>query len=326
LGYDVFDATEVIPEYTADVGIKKGEKVDYAIVVNGKVSILIEAKMLGTKLDVQYSSQLHRYFHATEARIGVLTDGVIYKFYTDLDANNKMDARPFLEFSLQHLDENIVAEIKKFSKNGFNIDDLLLSANEMKYTKEIKTFISEQITTPGEDFVNVVLKNVYSGIKTAQVKEQFRPLVKKAFMLLLNETLNERLKSAMNIESRQDVTAYESKPVSDIEDAVSESFKKDKIDTTQEELEGYYAVKSMLSGLIDLQRIVYRDTLSYFGILLDDNNRKPICRLHFNGGKKYLEVFDREKKGEKILVNGVDDLYQHREKIIAAIDPYMSVD
>ena len=76
LGYDVFDAAEVIPEYTADIGIKKGEKVDYAIVINGKLSILIEAKMIGTKLDAQYSSQLHRYFHATDARVGILTDMV----------------------------------------------------------------------------------------------------------------------------------------------------------------------------------------------------------------------------------------------------------
>ncbi len=40
LGYNVFDPTEVVPEFTADVGIKKGEKVDYAIHLDGKPIML----------------------------------------------------------------------------------------------------------------------------------------------------------------------------------------------------------------------------------------------------------------------------------------------
>ena len=85
-----------------------------------------------------------------------------------------------------------------------------------------------------------------------------------------------------------------------------------------------YAIKSMLSGIVDLQRVVYRDTLSYFGILLDDNNRKPICRLRFNSEKKYLEVFNSEKNGEKFLVTEIDDLYQHKDKIISSLQTYLS--
>lgn len=119
LGYDVFDATEVIPEFTADVGIKKGEKVDYAIALDNKIVMLVECKMLGSKLDANVESQLHRYFHATEARIGILTDGLVYKFYTDLEELNKMDNKPFLEFALNQLDDSIIQEIKKFSKAIF---------------------------------------------------------------------------------------------------------------------------------------------------------------------------------------------------------------
>ena len=278
--------------------------------------------MIGTKLDAQYSSQLHRYFHAADARVGILTDGVIYKFYMDLEEKNKMDMKPFLEFSLCHLDDGTISEIKKFSKTGFNIDTLLMSANEMKYTKEIKSFFAEQIATPSEDFINVILKQVYGGIKTSQVKEQFRPLVKKAFTMFLNDTLNDRLKSAMSIDTN--VIKNEIETAEFIDAGISENPTKGQVETTQEEIEGYYAIKSMLSGIVDLQRVVYRDTLSYFGILLDDNNRKTICRLRFNGGKKYLEVFNSEKNGEKFLVTEIDDLYQHKDKIISSLQTYLS--
>lgn len=168
LGYDVFDPEEVIPEFTADIGIKKGEKVDYAISVGGKISLLIECKMIGAKLEALNESQLHRYFHTTEARIGILTDGIIYKFYTDLDEPNKMDNKPFLEFSVMHVDEVIIGELKKFTKVSFNIDDVLSSASELKYTKTIKSLINEQLVNPSDEFVKFILVSAYSGRVTAQ--------------------------------------------------------------------------------------------------------------------------------------------------------------
>ena len=85
LGYDVFNPLEFVPEYTADFGIKKGEKVDYAIMdENNQPVILVEAKWCGEPLD-KHASQLFRYFSTTPAKFGVLTNGIIYRFYTDLD-------------------------------------------------------------------------------------------------------------------------------------------------------------------------------------------------------------------------------------------------
>ena len=318
LGYDVFDPEEVIPEFTADIGIKKGEKVDYAIAVNGKISMLIECKMVNAKLDAQHESQLHRYFHTTTARIGVLTDGIVYKFYTDLDEPNKMDNKPFLEFSVQQIDDVIVSELKKFTKATFNIDELLSSASELKYTKAIKNIINEQLVSPSDEFLKFVLNNVYTSRVTAQVKEQFTPIITKAFQQLINDKLNDRLKSALSIAEPPAVTpTVEPTPVQQPTD-------ENKIVTTQEELEGFYIVKSILKGHVDLSRVIYRDTLSYFGILLDDNNRKPIARLYFNGGKKYLSVFGSDKKEEKISVSIVDDIFEHKDKIIASVKNYLS--
>lgn len=317
LGYDVFDPEEVIPEFTADIGIKKGEKVDYAIAVNGKISMLVECKMVNAKLDAQYESQLHRYFHTTEARIGILTDGIIYKFYTDLDEPNKMDNKPFLEFSVQQVDEVITNELKKFTKSAFNIDELLSSASELKYTKSIKTIINEQITSPSDEFLKFILNNIYAGRVTSQVKEQFIPLVTKAFQQLINDKLNERLKSALSIAEPAPNTATEPNPI-------QENIVDNKILTTQEELEGFYIVKSILKDHVELTRVSYRDTQSYFGILLDDNNRKPIVRLYFNSSKKYISVFGLEKKEEKISIAKMDDIFDYRERIVASVKNYLS--
>jgi predicted type IV restriction endonuclease len=314
LGYDVF-----VPEFTADIGIKKGEKVDYAISVGGKISILVECKMVDSKLDAQNESQLHRYFHATTARIGVLTDGIIYKFYTDLDEPNKMDNKPFLEFSVAHVDEIILGELKKFTKMSFNIDDVLSSASELKYTKIIKNLINEQLINPSDEFVKFVLTTAYPGRITAQVKEQFIPIIAKAFQHFINDKLNDRLKSALSI----DVPVANANQTEMLSTAPTEITDENKVVTTQEELEGFYAVKSVLKGTVDLSRVFYRDTQSYFGILLDDNNRKPIARLYFNGTKKYISIFTSDKKEEKIPVATIDDIFDHKEKIIESANIYL---
>ena len=100
LGYDIFNPGEVIPEFTADVGIKKGEKVDYAICKDGKVTILVECKPASVELSINHASQLFRYFSVTEARLAILTNGVVYKFFSDIERPNKMDDKPFFTLTM----------------------------------------------------------------------------------------------------------------------------------------------------------------------------------------------------------------------------------
>lgn len=314
LGYDVFDANEVIPEFTADVGIKKGEKVDYAISIENEIVMLVECKMIGSKLDAKNESQLLRYFHTTKARIGVLTDGLVYKFYTDLEEPNKMDYKPFLEFALNQLDESTIQEIKKFSKQTFDIEKILISASELKFAKAIKVYINDQMLNPSDEFIQFILKNIYLGRITAQVKEQLTPVLKRAFVQLINDKVNDRLKSAMVSSTHEEEIT-----IPDNEAQPDEA----KVITTEEEIEGFYAIKSMLVGIVDLERVFHRDTQSYFGILLDDNNRKAVARLYLNGNKKYLAVFNADKKEEKLPISGVNDLFTYREKIIASCQNHL---
>jgi hypothetical protein len=94
------------------------------------------------------------------------------------------------------------------------------------------------------------------------------------------------------------------------------------VETTEEEMEGFYIVKSILRDIVDPARIAHRDTRSYFGVLLDDNNRKPIVRLHFNRAQKYIGVFDEKKKEERIPIASIDEIYQHADRIRRVLTSY----
>ncbi|MCG7783000.1 type I restriction endonuclease [Lelliottia amnigena] len=319
LGYDVFDPSEVTPEFVCDVGTKKGEKIDYAIIKNNEVQILIECKKIGEPLNINHASQLFRYFHVTNARISILTNGQIYRFYTDLDAPNKMDEKPFLEIDLLDIDENIIPELNKLTKASFDLESIINAAGELKYVSQIKKIIHTQLNNPEDDFVKFFASRVYDGILTQKVRESFLNLTKKAASQYINDQINERLKSAIT-----GIPSISSEPQSE---ALSEDEDTQKDDsdvvTTLEELEGYHVVKAITRTVLDASRITQRDTKSYFGILVDDNNRKPICRLHFNRSQKYIGLFDIEKNETRHPIGTVDDIYSFADILKATASLYI---
>lgn len=308
LGYDVFNPTEVIPEYVADVGTKKGEKVDYAIVNNGSVQILIEAKKIGEELSIKCASQLYRYFSVTTAKIAILTNGQIYRFYTDLDAPNKMDERPFLELDLLDIDDHVVPELRKLAKSNFDVDSIINAAGELKYVSQIKRILSSQLSLPDEDFIRFFASKIYDGPVTQRVREQFTPLIIKGLNQFVSDKVNERLKTAM---SGTVLIA----PQEEKDEQCQENENDDGIITTVEEIEGYNIVKAIVRTVVDAKRVIGRDTKSYFGILLDDNNRKPICRLHFNRPQKYIGIFDKDKNETRNPIDTLDDIFKFEEQL-----------
>ena len=314
LGYNVFDPTEVVPEFTADVGIKKGEKVDYAIKIDGRPAMLIECKHAGSDLSIKHASQLFRYFHVTEARIGVLTNGLQYRFFSDLEEKNKMDERPFLEFDLLDPKEPLVQELKKLTKAAFNLEALLSAAHELKYTKALKQYLADQWSTPDDDLVRFLTKQVYDGMFTQSVKDQFRDIVRRALHQFVSERISDRLSAALREEQTTEVFDEASQ-----ENGQKTAAGPDRdVVTTEEEMEGFRIVRAIVRQVTDVGRIAARDVRSYFGILLDDNNRKPICRLYFNTSQKYIEIFDVDG-GEKIPIDGLDDIYSYAERLQEAV-------
>ena len=316
LGYDVFDPSEVIPEFTADTGTKKGEKVDYAILKDGVVQVLIECKKFGECLAIKHASQLYRYFSVTNARIAILTNGVIYQFFTDLDAPNKMDEKPFLELDLSDIDEHVIPEVAKLTKEDFNVDSVISAAGELKYLSQIKKIISAQLHKPDDDFVRFFATRVYEGPITQKVREQFSELTLKALKQYLNDKINERLKSALAGDSERTTTVEQTVPeVDDDETDV-------KVFTTEEEIEGYNILRAILREVIEIERIFSRDTQSYFGVLLDNNNRKPLCRLHFNRTQKYIGLFDENKIETRHPIERIDDIFNFSAELKTTISFY----
>lgn len=301
LGYDVFNPKEVLPEFTADVGTKKGEKVDYAISRDGQIILIIECKKAGTDLDTTAFNQLYRYFSVTQARVAILTNGIEYRFFSDLDESNKMDTKPFLILDLLNTRENLLAEIRNLSKDRFDIERVLSSAHEMKILYEIKTLLRKQIEQPHEDLVRFFFSQVNPGARfKPTAKETFSQLVQKALQQFISDSVNERLRSALRREeSRTD------------EPQNTEETPDDAVVTTQEEIEAYHIVKAILARSLDPSRISYRDAKSYMAILLDDNNRKAVCRLWFNRSRKYLGLFDDNKKETRVLLSHLNDIYKY---------------
>lgn len=317
LGYNVFDPAEVLPEFTADVGTKKGEKVDYAILKDEKPIMLFECKRCGTDLDKEEPSQLYRYFSVTDARFAVLTDGVKYRFYSDLEQANKMDGKPFLEFNMLDIEEALIEELKKFSKSSFDLEDILTTASELKYTREVKKILAEEWSAPSRDFVRFFASQVYPGHKTKTVIEQFIPITKSGFHQFVSERISDRLKSALAEETAAASDKTQQEPIVLTQEVMQEEEEESSVVTTEEEIQAYYIVKAILREVIDPKRVAMRDTRTYCGILLDNNNRKPICRLHFNAPQKRLGLFDADKHEDRVPIEDLDDIYKYGERLKA---------
>lgn len=324
LGYDVFNPLEFVPEYTADVGIKKGEKVDYAILSEGEPTIIVEAKWCGESLE-KHGSQLFRYFATTKAKFGILTNGIEYRFFTDLDEANKMDQKPFFTFDVTQIKEQDINELKKFHKSTFDISAVFNAAEDLKYSNQIKSLLKKQLEEPDDNFINYILSEIYDGRKTQNIVDKFKPVIKKSLNQFINDLMNDRITAALqkssddsNIETPTKLstnTPENSVPASS-DAAIDEvAAPENKIVTTQEELEGFAIIKAILFKIIPPDMIYYRDTLNYFGVLYDNKNYKWICRLKVEKTNKYLIIPDGSPNGKKYPLDSVNDLFKYADII-----------
>lgn len=314
LGYDVFNPEEFSPEFTADVGVKKGEKVDYAIMQDGEPIILIEAKWIGGLLE-KHDSQLFRYFGTCTAKFGILTNGIIYKFYTDLDAPNKMDLKPFLVIDILDIKESQISELKKFHKSNFNLEEITNTASELRYTNEFRKKLMDQLLNPSDDFVRFFLADAYDGVKTQNVIDKFRPVLKRALNNYINELMNDKITTALKAED-----AVSESPAKEESLEVSEN---SKVETTQSEIEAYAVVRGMLKDVVPLDDIFYRDTESYFSILYKDNNRKWICRFRIKEDKVLLSYPDENKKEVRCDLDSIYDIETCKDALENVVRRYM---
>lgn len=322
LGYDVFNPLEFVPEFTADVGIKKGEKVDYAIMdKKNNPIILIEAKCCGENLN-KHGSQLFRYFTVTSAKFAILTNGLIYQFYTDLDEQNKMDKNPFLVINLLSMKENSIADLQKFQKSEFKINEIIAKATELKYNNQIKQFLSKQFTNPDDNFVTYVISDFYNGRKTQRVIDDFRPLVKKAFSQLIIEKTNERLQNAISNETEVVTPKNKNSKTSKVENSKAE---KENLMSIDKNLESFFIVKSIIFDLLCGKALSYENSGEIFVIFIDNSPEKWICKINFVEGRIFINFSSNDKEFSSRQIRSQEDIYFYKNILCQAVKKFMEV-
>ena len=318
LGFDIFNLDEVVPEFIADIGTKKGEKVDFALKIDGKIAILIEVKPISTPLGKAQFSQLYRYFAVTEARLAILTNGKEIRFFSDVDEPNKMDKKPFFTFDLQSHDDSQISELARFQKSEFLVETILEAASNLKYTSAAAGYIKQQLETPDEEFIKLVGRQIYDGAMTKTVVEQLRPAIQSS----LDEVIRDRIQDKLNVAFRPEAAPGLSEPSP--KKQTGETAGPAAIVTTGEEIQAFLIVRAIAARLIKLDRITMRDSKSYCGIFVDDNNRKPVCLLYFNSKSvRYVGLFDSQKQETRQQIEDLTDIYKFTEQIEESVKTHI---
>lgn len=310
LGYDIFNPQEVVPEFVADIGSKKGEKVDYAILKNNSPIILIECKHWKENLNV-HNTQLLRYFNVTKAKFAILTNGINYRFYTDLEETNIMDEKPFLDINILEIKDNQIDELKKFHKSYFDLDNIINTASTLKYSNEIKIILTNEFKQPTEDFIKFFIYKVYSGKATEKVINQFLEIVKISCQQFLSDLITERLKTALDKEKETEPKIVENQS------------KESNVATTEEEIEGFYIIKSILRQDVESSRIYYRDFQKFFSILIDDSVRNTVCKLYLTESAKQIAFLDENRSEVKYPIDSVDDIFKYSEQLRKVVKAFI---
>ena len=330
LGYDVFNPFEVVPEMDCDLVKRKGEKIDYAIMKDENPILLIECKHCKQNLNL-HDTQLQRYFVASKARFGVLTNGIEYRFYTDLEKVNIMDEKPFLVVNMLDLSDNDIEQLKKFHKSYYNEQDILSTAQELQITIQVKEMLNRNFQMPDDEFTRYFVRNLNDGKYTAKLVDQYRPIVKKSIASVINDIISDRLNVAMKNENKEEKQIpqevengnQQSDEINEekLPDGVVFQDREKGIVTTQEEIDAYNIVRSILRQYVDVSRIQYNDYKTYFSVNIDGSTWWWICRIYIGKrSKKICLPKDNYKTNEWIDIKTIDDIFNYADGLKEGLD------
>ena len=312
LGYDIFDPSEVVPEFTADHGTKRGEKVDYALLLENKPVILIEAKRYGSNLDEEEMSQLFRYFSVTDTRFGILTDGIAYRFFSDLEQPNTMDQTPFFEFNMLDFSDQQVMDLKRFTKDSFQLTETTDAARQLKYMSELRRIIASQMAEPSDDLVRLLVKPFYPGKFTAPVRKTFAVLVRDAFAGYINDSVDSRLSAALTrVEEQKRDSQVNQQPESP----------EPTPEFSDVEMEAFLIVKAILGDVVDIERLTLRRFASHIRVLLDDTQLRTICRLRLSDEQNSFGI---GRDGAETDIDSPNEIYNHADGLRAVLDGFLA--
>ncbi|MCY4061787.1 MAG: type I restriction endonuclease [Chloroflexi bacterium] len=213
LGYDPNEPNDVEPEFTADF-VGSNRRVDYALKKEGKPIIFVEFKTATRSLSFQNTVQLQHYFSTKlDVRFGIVTNGLEYRFYSDIDNPNVMDDEPFLTVDLLNANDRLLKEFTAFSKLNFEFEDALLCARQLKYGSIIRQRIESEIEQPSRELVKYLARNLYNGSFSNDAYGEFAPIVERELQdLFLSE---QNLAQDDKTEVNSDIRSIESPTIRD---------------------------------------------------------------------------------------------------------------
>lgn len=322
LGYDVFNPSEVIPEHVADWAEKKGEKVDYAIKVDGITLMLIECKTLDDSLDARRTNQLANYFnHITEVNIGVLTNGVLYKFYTDLKETNIMDVDPFLTFDFRDTNEELISKLMMFTKERIVGTEGRAEIERLRNYSSAIQVIRKEFTNPSAEFAKFVIHQI-PGIRAfEETVKEYQLHLKKIIEYQNRAYFKEQLDKLSGQNELTTETDDKDVPISDVSDAIPNIGSDIEFNNpfgVLEEIQGLSVVKSILYNTIPSSKLSLKDWKGHCNVIYDGKSKSIVVRLYFNKADKdllYIEIPNRDDLG-KIRIPNVESMNDHKDIII----------
>lgn len=332
LGYDVHDPSEVMPEYVADFAIKKAgqfEKVDYALAINGTIVMLVEAKARGQKAEA-HDGQLSRYFNPlVTTKVAVVTNGIEYRFFTDLLEKNVMDKEPFFTFNILEHGSKDIDSLKLFHRDVFDATAIVSHAEEMVHINAMTQLIGNLLRSPSDEFIHFLIgklgtisaKYEVQGKKNSRMIEKFKPIVKKS----IQGSLLDLMTSSLSREMEQPVKV-EVEP--EIEEEQPQDPEESRIVTTAEEIAAFEKIQAITqTSKIYNFELKYRDTTSYFGInlgkttwwflrlYLSSQKKSIITRLSVDEVKSLAADFEVQEvtaslgdAASKVIITSVSDI------------------
>ncbi len=261
LGYDLSDPHECVPEYRADFGKDRSAKpVDWAFLQNGKPTFFVEAKDAGKKL-AGYNEQLGDYFaKSPEAKLGILTNGVLWWFYTDVVNANVMDKEPFLKWDVVNDEKPPYDFLTLLQKSQFTAE-LIRTFAQRKRAQNLLVNELIRLLEPSPEFTRLAIANIEIRNLTAAVVDSWKPVLANA----IGEWAKQRILSSV-LNSPPEVAASFAEPGTD-----------SRIETTQEELDAYAIVCRVLGPE---RPVEYDDTISYFKVHHPKKRTWVMCRLY----------------------------------------------
>ncbi len=330
LGYNVFDPGEVTPEFVAEMDVQQGNYADYAVMRDGKPIIVFECKSLQTDLNQLQPVALDRYFTFTEARIGVLTNGLAYEFYTDLDAQSSRDEMPFLVFNI--LDSTSHEMMKLFTRQSFDLETITSIPLDLKYTSVIKQLIADEMSQPSERLVNYFASQVYSGPLSPARQTQFADIIQHAWREILGAPamIEEAPAPVQAVATppkwpRAEATPTASNPPTPAPKPASPPpFPDTKTILADPGLEAFRIIREIAQSVVSNKHIVMRDAQGYCYLVHNNGSRRrvAICRVYINGGQKMLGLFDEHQEEHQFPLERVEDLRGYTDQLKAIVRYY----